>query len=366
MTRIPTVTEPVEARLNSRKLTDYTDYKRKLLNWLSKRGKNPQKRKGYADGTVRNVTYHIDRFYRWKWDRDKTYTISLTPEEADDYLDSLLLSEDDYSDSYVHTAQKCLKRVFNYWNNQRGKNFDYDSEFSFSVNQHAPRDFLTQDERQAIREVSLEYGTVPAPTSVRGEERDRWEAYLAQRFEKPKEDVTDADFDRANGWKIPSLVGASLDAGLRPVEVERASIRWVDTDNGVLRIPKEESSKNEGNWIAALTDRTADALRRWVEERKTYPKYDNTDALWLTRYGNRYQSTSLRGLLHNLCDEAGINYEHRQMSWYSIRHSVGTYMTREEDLAAAQVQLRHKSPRTTMKYDQAPIEDRKDALDGMG
>jgi integrase len=54
------------------------------------------------------------------------------------------------------------------------------------------------------------------------------------------------------------------------------------------------------------------------------------------------------------------------MSWYSIRHSVGTYMTREEDLAAAQAQLRHKSETTTMKYDQTPPEDRKDALDRMG
>ncbi|QSG02844.1 XerD/XerC family integrase [Natranaeroarchaeum sulfidigenes] len=54
------------------------------------------------------------------------------------------------------------------------------------------------------------------------------------------------------------------------------------------------------------------------------------------------------------------------MSWYSIRHSVGTYMAREEGLAAAQTQLRHRSPETTMKYDQAPVEDRKNALDRMG
>jgi integrase len=54
------------------------------------------------------------------------------------------------------------------------------------------------------------------------------------------------------------------------------------------------------------------------------------------------------------------------MSWYSIRHSVGTWMTREEDLAAAQAQLRHKRPETTMKYDSAPPDDRRDALDRMG
>jgi hypothetical protein len=41
-------------------------------------------------------------------------------------------------------------------------------------------------------------------------------------------------------------------------------------------------------------------------------------------------------------------------------------MFREEDLAAAQTQLRHKSPETTMINDQTPVEDRRDALDRIG
>jgi hypothetical protein len=41
-------------------------------------------------------------------------------------------------------------------------------------------------------------------------------------------------------------------------------------------------------------------------------------------------------------------------------------MTREERLATAQAQLRYNSEQTTMRYDQAPVEDRQDALDRMG
>jgi len=67
-------------------------------------------------------------------------------------------------------------------------------------------------------------------------------------------------------------------------------------------------------------------------------------------------------LLDNLREIAGID---RDFSWYSIRHSTGTYMAREEGLAAAQAQLRHKDTATTMKYDQAPPGDRRDALDRM-
>jgi integrase len=54
------------------------------------------------------------------------------------------------------------------------------------------------------------------------------------------------------------------------------------------------------------------------------------------------------------------------MSWYTIHHSVGTYMARAEDLAAAASQLRHKNPEMTVKYEQAPLNDRRNALDQMG
>lgn len=52
----------------------------------------------------------------------------------------------------------------------------------------------------------------------------------------------------------------SLDAGLRPVKVERAKTYWVDVPNRVLRIPKDESSKNTENWIVSIQERTAEML----------------------------------------------------------------------------------------------------------
>jgi integrase len=363
---VPVVTKPTREQLSARKLTDYEEYKRELVLWLSKIGKNPESREGYARETVRNVTYHIDRVYRWKWEEYGRYTTEITPEDADEYIRHLVFSDEDYSDTYLDIAQKCLKRVFKYWNHERGQNIEWKPEYTFSNHQEAPRDFLTREERHAIREAALEMGSIPSYTSVSPDERNYINGLLAQRFEKPKSKINRDDWKRANSWKIPSMVWTSLDTGLRPVEVGRARVQWVDTRNQLLRIPKEDSSKNEGNWTVALSGRTADALDRWLEERAGYDKYEGTDALWLTKYGNPYGSHSLRRLLHRLCDTAEIPYENRQMSWYSIRHSVGTYMTREEDLAAAQAQLRHKSPKTTMKYDQAPVEDRRDALNRMG
>jgi integrase len=254
------------------------------------------------------------------------------------------------------------------WRQHRRGADKWKPEIAFSrTNQSTtPRDYLTRRERTMIRDASLEYGSIPSRSNTFGEERDKWDRYLAQHFEKPKEEVTPEDWERANGWKIPSLVGASLDAGLRPIEVERARTTWVDVESGVLRIPKEESSKNSENWVVGLQDQTVEMMGRWLDQRATIDKYDDTDALWLTRQSNPYQSASLRKILHRLSEIAGISTENRQLSWYAIRHSTGTYMTREEGLAAAQTQLRHRSPETTMKYDQVPVEDRKSALDRMG
>lgn len=148
--------------------------------------------------------------------------------------------------------------------------------------------------------------------------------------------------------------------------MERATVSWVDTQNAVLRIPKDESSKNRENWVVSIRKQTAHALANWKEERENYAKYDDTDALWLTRRANPYQSESLNYILSCLCEEANIDTTNRSLSWYSIRHSTGTYLTHFEDLGAAKAQLRHKSERTTLKYDNALLEERRDALDQMG
>lgn len=355
------VPEPTEQRLNKRQLLDYRAQRKQCLTWLLSIGKSPDTAEGYAFQTVDNRAYRMDRFYRWVWEQENGYTTAVTHTHADDWL--YHLAQLDTSNAHKDNCRKALQMLFKWHEYESGMD-PWEPALSFATadSTTAPRDYLTASERRQVREAALEYGTIPAYSDLSPHERSRWKAYLAQRFEKPKSEVTPADWDRANGWKIPSLVWVSLDAGLRPIEVERATTSWVDTDNSVLRIPKEDSAKNVANWIVSLQDRTAEILDRWLRERETRPVYDETTALWLTREANPYQSASLRYLLTRLCDIAGIDPADRSLSWYAIRHSTGTYMTREEDLAATQVQLRHKSPETTMKYDQVPIEDRQDAL----
>lgn len=76
-------------------------------------------------------------------------------------------------------------------------------------------------------------------------------------------------------------------------------------------------------------------------------------------------SSSLKRLIQSVWKEAGIETENRKISWYSIRHSVGTSMTADRDLASTKERLRHKRAETTMKYEGVPVEDRSESLTRM-
>jgi len=362
---ISVVKKLTKEQLTGRQLTDYRDHIRPFIEWLVNLGKDPKHGEGYAHETARCRSCRVDQFYRWVWEQEGHYTTSVTHDHADAYMEELAYSDETQNSSA--NKMKAVKTLFR-WRAYKLGDDEWEPEITFSNDTSTtnPKDFLTVKERKKLREAALDYGGIPNYTSVTPEERDEWKAHLAQRFKKPKEEVGPDDFDRANSWKYPSLVWTSLDAGLRPVEVQRSTVRWVDLQNKVLRIPKEESSKNTDNWVVSLTERTTNALERWLSERQNYPKYDDSDSIWLTRDGNPYQSYSLNYLLRNVCEDADIDTEKRDITWYSIRHSVGTYMTREEGLAAAQAQLRHKSPETTLRYDQTPPKDRREALDKMG
>lgn len=363
---VRTVPEKTAEEFDERHLIDYQSYMEQLLKWLLNVGEDPERAEGYSEATIDTSAYQIDKFHRYVWEElEDGYTLQFTTEHADRFMEHIAMQ--DWQQNYKAALQKSLKREFRYRGRRHGGD-TWDPEFNFwdQTGSHQPRDFLSKKERGMIREAALEYGSIPTYNNLSVEKRSEWKAYLAQRFEKPKHRVTKRDWKHANSWKFPSMVWTSLDAGLRPIEVERAVTDWIDTDNEVLRIPREDSSKNSDNWVSALSPRTVKALEKWMEEREFYDKYDDTRKLWLTRQNNPYNSNTLAYVLKRLCEIAGIDYENRNMSWYTIRHSVGTQMSREEGLGAAQTQLRHKDQRTTMRYDQAPVEDRQAALERMG
>ena len=159
---VPLVTGPAEERLSDRQLVDYRNHREDFLTWLYAFGKDPESAVGYSADTVLRTAYRVDQFYRWVWDQ-RGYTSSPSSEDADAYVRDLAMSEE--SNTHKSNTLSALKRLFKWRKYERGGD-PWEPEFTFSRNSPAsqPRDYLTREERNQLREAALEYGSIPPIT----------------------------------------------------------------------------------------------------------------------------------------------------------------------------------------------------------
>lgn len=357
---VPELTKDALQAAHARAYADYESWKRDVVVWLETEGRDPERLRGYAESTVRQSNYKIDQLMRWLW-QQRGYTTEFTPDDADAFMREH--GRHGHSqDANLNTYVKTIKRLFTYYNREKGKSYEWECKLELNEPSVTNRDYFKQHEFRPLYEAALEHGTVKHYASCSPAERDELRAHLAQRFELPKEEVSKAEFARANSFKIPSLVSVSFDCGLRPVEIERSRRRWFHLDEAVLKIPKAESSKNEDNWECVLSNKSVRTLRQWLDERARYEEYEDTDSVWLNKGQNPYSSKSLNYLLTHLIEEAEIEPAGRDLSWYSIRHGVATVWANEENIQDAQEQLRHKKVETTLGYAHSGVGTRRNKV----
>jgi len=354
---VPIVSEPNYDALDHfapLKTEDYERFKEDFLTWLATKGKRPFRGDGYADTTLRTTHYKIEIAYRWLWEQKGEYTTSFDTGDGEAFIDTLV-SNSPKTDNEVKIYIKCLKRLFKWFDNTKGTDYDWSYSKSAqlrSEDSNKSIHYFRQWELGELYDAALDLGSFKSYRNkgMSNEERERLKIHLSQRFEKPKSEVGAEDFEQANSWKFPSLVSMSIDLGLRPIEVGRASVNWLNLSENEVVIPRDESTKNDAPWECALSNRSVNALERWLEERQQYDAYREEDALWVTKYGNVYESHSLNDLLDNLLNRTDITPGHRDLSWYAIRRGCATMWSNNAGLDAAREQLRHKRLKTTMRY----------------
>jgi integrase len=212
----------------------------------------------------------------------------------------------------------------------------------------------------ALRRAALEYDDIPSYAHVSPDRRDRWEECLSQRFGKLKNEIPKEDWKRANGWKIPDLIWTTLDGGLRPSETEQATLSWVNLEDGVSEVPREEEPND--SWTVGLRSQTVRGLENWLKERRQYDVYTDSDKLWLTQRGNQYQTGSLNYLLKQLCDIANIETQDRNATRLTLRETIAMHLSNESDSSFVREQLGYKSDRSTNRYESS-LEKRKKTLE---
>jgi integrase len=340
---------------------DYRGFKEDLIEWLLSEGKKPIKGEGYSVNTIKQTHYKIDAAFRWVWNETGEYATDLPPEQADEFVKEQMKY---YQDDAVMDYIKSIKRLHKYLNEKKNAHYDWEykhkDELSSSSDGKKTIDYFKRHEMHALYEASLGFQSVKSyrNKNMTAEERNRIKIHLAQRFEKPKAEIGPEDFKEANSWKFPSMIATCIDIGLRPIEVGRAKVRWVNTDSNEIVIPARESTKNDQPWECKISNKTARALDAWLDERRQYEKYQNTDALWLTKRGNPYGSSSLNPVLERIMDETEIQPHGRHLTWYSIRRGCATMWTTDGGLQSAKQQLRHSELDTTTNYADSPGKER--------
>jgi integrase len=256
------LTDKARHYLNPREEIAYQEHRRELAEWLLNLGKNPQKADGYSYSTAKNTMNRLDLFYRWIWQDEHRYVQDMTPEHANRWMRHL--AKQDMKESTKCHYQKAVHVLFKWQRKARNRNIEWEPtiEYSDPSTAYQPREYLTEEDRRKMREAAMSYGSIPHYNGLTPDERDRWKKYLAQRLQKPESEVTKQDFLKANSFKYTSMIYVALDAGFRPIEIKRANIQWLDLDNGVLRIPEDESSKSRENWIVALKPETVSILKK--------------------------------------------------------------------------------------------------------
>lgn len=327
-----------------------------LEEWLLSKGKNPDNLEGYAPSTVQKKISRIKNFYYWVWENEG-FTVDPRPEIADEYIRELArdnITRQDgtpYGEDSKRKIANALQSLYRKRSSQEMQE-EWHPPKTFRASSYNSPDFFDDQERRTLRDEVLSYKTLPAYGDVSPCERERIKRELAQRKGIPKDEITPADWDEnKTSYKIPSLIYVALDIGIRPSEVEKASVDWVRSEENQLVIPKEESAKNNSQWRVYIQDHTATLLDKWLSEREAYPKYDDSNRLWLNREGNPYSSQNLNPLVRNLCEHAGISTTNRKIVWYSFRHSLATYYADQtNNLEEVRTQMRHEDIESTLHY----------------
>jgi integrase len=320
--------------------------------YLQTEGQNPRKGIGYAEGSIGTRVSRVLQAIRWVWNTEDPST-EISPEQADRVIEALATDELRRCDGdrYAEGSKRKISNALVNWFRFHGSDWEPEIKFKDEPAENGADPF-NRTEINLLWEASLTYKSIPKYNNLTPDERDRWRRHLAQELGKPKGEVRPADWDKVNKhWKIPSIIGTEKAAGWRPALINRMRVDWYDADAQKIIIPAEYAVKNDSEWTQPLPDKAARPLELWIEQRSNNNNYDDSDHMWLTRKGNPYESHSLNYLLDNLIEEAEINHRGRNLSWYSFRHSLGTYTYEEyKDLEIVSEVLRQNSTSSAARY----------------
>ncbi|MBX0326019.1 site-specific integrase [Halomicroarcula sp. F13] len=334
---------------------DYARFKTDFIQWLLTEGKDTYRREGFSESTVKTTHYKVEEAYRWLWEEEGEFTKELPPHRATELLDQLM-RKSPHPDSYVHTFEKCIRRLFKYFREQKNREIvEWEHDIPIepsrgSDNKEHIKDRFYPEEMNRLYEAALEEYSIKSFWNADPDERQDLKRFVSQQQGIKVGEVGEEHFKKASSWKYPSIIAVSADLGLRPIEVGKMKAGWLNLPQNEINIPTAESTKSNESWSCEISSKSRNALENWMQERQSCSKYDDSDYLWLTKYGNQYNSRSLNKVLDKLMERVDLDEGNRTLSYYSFRHGAASIWTEKEGIARAAEQVRHTNLATTKKY----------------
>ena len=147
--------------------------------------------------------------------------------------------------------------------------------------------------------------------------------------------------------------------GLRVGEVHTLDIPSIDFDNQTLEV----IGKGNKLRILHLTDEMVQILIEWMAVRNRFYKSNETDALFVSKKGNRLAIRTMEDNIKKIVRNSGI-YAKFNISCHTLRHSFASHLNdKDVDILVIQSLLGHTSPRSTEPYIHPSLEKIRESME---
>jgi integrase/recombinase XerC/integrase/recombinase XerD len=150
--------------------------------------------------------------------------------------------------------------------------------------------------------------------------------------------------------------------GLRVGEVHQLNLEHIDVDSRKITV----SGKGNKQRTLYLDDEMMAILAQWIAVRKQFRNHDTSNALFISKKGNRLAIRTIEDNFNKIIQTLNLNV-HFNVTCHSLRHAFASHLNdRDVDILVIQDLLGHATPKTTADYYIHPSEKRvREALEKM-
>lgn len=161
------------------------------------------------------------------------------------------------------------------------------------------------------------------------------------------------DISTLLGFRDRTIMELFYSSGIRLSELASLEIKEIDFHGHLIKV----QGKGKKERIVPITKNAANWLKNYLE----HPERENSQALFLNRFGSKLTPRSIDRKFHNYLVQSGLS---AHITPHTIRHTIATHwLENGMDLKTIQELLGHSSLSTTTIYTQVSTKLKKQAYD---